>query len=101
MAIANATLTTSAAQIFLSSNAEGDSVVLVSLTNYSGVAQTVDLHACPAAEAASDQNKVLHQLSIPAGESYMYESKLLLSQNDDIKATASANSSIAVTVSYA
>jgi len=101
MALANATLTTSATSIFTSAKVKGDAVVLVSFTNYSGADATVTLHACPAAEAAADENLLIKDLNIQAGKSFTYEVKVLLSQTDDLKALASANSAIAVTVSYA
>jgi hypothetical protein len=100
MAIANATLTNTASSIFTSAGPSGDAVALVSFTNYDTSAHTVSLHACPSAEAAADENLLIKDLSIPAGNSFTYEAKVLLSNGDDLKAIADANASVSVTVSY-
>ena len=101
MALANATLTTSTAAIFTCANVKGTAVKAITLTNYSGSTVTVSLYACPLAEAAANENLILNGLSIDAGKTYNYkEAELLLSNTDDIKALASANTSVAVTVSY-
>lgn len=99
MALANATLTGSAATIFTCSNAGGSAVVTMVLKNHDASARTVTVHACPADEAAADENMLL-EVSVPAGDSYVFDSKVLLANTDTIKAFASVTSVMSATVSY-
>lgn len=102
MALANATLTASASgvQIFLCGNTGGSAVTSIWLKNHDTSARTVTLHACPLAEAVSDENMLL-EVSIPAGETYTLDAeKLILSDTDDLKAFADVTSVVTATVSY-
>ena len=99
MAIANATLTDSAADIFTCSNAGGSAVVAIIFHNTDSSAQTVTLHVCPGNEAQANENKIL-AVSVPAGESYVVNDKLLLSNTDTLTALAGTTSVVSATISY-
>lgn len=102
MALANATLTASDAVIFTANSANAfstASVGAVIFKNHDASARTVTLHARPSAEAVADENMLL-EISIPAGESYTFSEKLLLSNTDVLSAFADTTSVVAVTISY-
>ena len=100
MALANATLTASSAAVFTCSNAGGTAIVSMVFTNTDTSDRTITVHACPSGEGEVTENKILHQLSIPAGETYIWDTKLILANNDVIEAFASVTSVVAVTISY-
>lgn len=100
MALANATLTDTSAVIYTCANAAGAAVVGIIFTNTDSAARTITVHACPAAEGEADENMILKQLSIGAGETYVWEYKLLLANTDTIEAFASVTSVVTATVSY-
>ena len=102
MALANATLTDSAATVFTANSAKTfltASVGLIVCKNHDSSARTITVHACPAGEAAADEN-MLFEVSVPAGDTYTFSEKLLLANTDVIKAFASVTSVCSVTVSY-
>jgi len=99
MPIANATLTGSAATVLTSSSAAGTSVFAVNCKNHDTSARVITLHACPVDEAAADENMIF-EVSVPAGDTYVYESKILLSNTDTLKMFADTTSVTTTTISY-
>lgn len=105
MALVNASLTTTAADVFTCSNAGGSAITGLVFYNSDSIAHTVQFYACPANEAQVVENQ-LFNVSIPAGESFAPDfagGKLILANTDTLTAkTGEANSStaVAVTVSY-
>ena len=99
MALANTTLTDSATTVFTCSNAGGSAVVAVTFQNDDASARFATLHACPSAEAASAENR-LFNVSIPVGDSYVFDSKIILANGDDLKVSSDAASVVGCTVSY-
>ena len=99
MALAQATLTTSAATIYTSS---GNNVVSsMYLCNYSGVDATFTLYLVQSAGSPTDANIIYKTVNITAGDTYIVDSeKTILATGDFISGLASANTSITVTVSY-
>lgn len=99
MAIARATLTTSAASIYTSSGSSATTVIF--FCNYSVAAVTVDVHIVPNAGTAGTDNQIVKEVSINAGDTYMLNvEKIVLDNGDEIQALASAGSSVTATVSY-
>jgi hypothetical protein len=99
MSLVNATLTDSAASVFTCANVKGTAVVTMFLKNHDTSARVVTVHACPADEAAADENMLL-EVSIPANDTYVITDKVLLANTDTIKALASVTSVCSMTVSY-
>lgn len=99
MALANTLVTDSVTTAFTCSNAGGSAVVTVAFINDDAATRTVELHACPAAEAFATDNKIL-QVDIPSGDAYIFDSKLLLANGDDLKVVADATNVVGCTVSY-
>ena len=99
MALVNTTLSASATTVFTCSNAGGSAVVTVTFQNDDVATRTATLHACPAAEASSAENR-LFNVDIPSGDSYVFDSKILLANGDDLKVSSDAASVVGCTVSY-
>jgi hypothetical protein len=60
----------------------------------------LDLHIVPNGGSASDENKVLHQLKIPGGETFIMDSeRLVLDNGDTIVAQTTSPATISVTIS--
>jgi hypothetical protein len=69
-------------------------MILCNTTNSTDV--LVDLHVVAATEAAGDDNMIMKDLSVPAGESFSLDTeKFVLEENDSIQVNA-----ITVTSSY-
>lgn len=61
---------------------------------------TVDVHACPSAEANAVEN-LLFSIDIPSEDTYVFNDKLILANGDDIKALlGSSLTDVACTISY-
>jgi hypothetical protein len=100
MALANTTLGATDTTIFTCANANGSAVVALVFTNTDSVARTITVYARPSAEAAADENAILKAFSINAGETYVFNDKLLLANTDVISGLASSASVVVVTASY-
>jgi hypothetical protein len=60
----------------------------------------LDLYAVPEGLSVAAQTQIIKSLSIPAGETFTFDSeKMILSTGDRIRAVANANSRLSVTVS--
>lgn len=58
------------------------------------------LHLVKVSETVTDTNKILHNLSIPAGETFTFDTeKVVLEAGDSVYAIADENSRLTVTVS--
>lgn len=107
MAIKNVRLTTTnATDVLLNDQAVGGgndiAVTIMILCNTSASTDvTVDIHVVAAGDAAGDNNKVMHNLAIPAGESFSLDTeKFVMEANDGIQVVASVANVITVTSSY-
>lgn len=99
MALAQSTLTTSASAVYTSSG--NSAIVTIYLCNYSAVDQTATLHLVAAAGSVSNSNIVYKEIPIAAGDTYVIDTeRLVLANGESIRALASANSSITMTVNY-
>lgn len=100
MAISNTLLTTSPANIYVSS---GNSVVSVMyFCNNDASARTISLYAIPNGSVTANASvQIYKNLQIASGDTYVVDmEKLVLSNGDKIQANASANTSVTATVSY-
>jgi len=99
MAIVNATLALTNTDVFTAS--QETAVTLVYLCNTSASAITIQFHAVPNGDLVNDSNKIYHDLSIPAGDTYILEQeRLILENGDKLTGSASTAAEVSVTVSY-
>jgi len=99
MALTNATISDTATTILDVDNSGGAALVTIILLNTDSSARSVTVHARPGGEAVANENTIF-TVSIPAGESYVFNDKLLLSDNDIISALADTASVVVATASY-
>ena len=60
----------------------------------------LDLHIVPSVGSATDENKILHQVKIPAGETFIMDTeKFVLGNGDKIIAQTTSPATASVTVS--
>jgi len=60
----------------------------------------LDLHIVPSGDTYNEKNKILHQLKIPAGETFIMDSeRLVLDNGDTIQAQTTSPATVSVTVS--
>lgn len=100
MAITNTTLTTSALALIDISGEKA--ITVIYLYNSSSGAVSINLHAVAAGDSAADSNKFYANLVIDTTDTYVVDTeKLLLSDGDDIFASANVGGVVHATVSYA
>jgi hypothetical protein len=101
MTIATATLTTTAANVYISSG--NNAITSVTLCNWSPGNVTANLFVVPSGSSAGTGTIALSSILLTSGDTYqLYAAaeKLLLSNGDTLQANASANTSITVITSY-
>ena len=60
----------------------------------------LDLHIVPNGGSAGDENKILHQLKIPGGETFIMDSeRLVLENGDTIVAQTTSPATVSATIS--
>jgi len=102
MAVQSALVTTSSAAIYgpVTSGQE-HAITTLFFCNYSVsdvVLQSVNLVKSTA--SATNTNKIIHNLTIPAGETFTFDAeKIVLEAGDKVEAIADANTRLSVTVS--
>lgn len=74
--------------------------VVLTLCNTTSSDEVVSIYACPAGAASADTNCILKSLTIPAYDTFVFESKLLLAATDEINAIGLLGSKVTATVSY-
>ena len=102
MAIANVALGSSESGAGLVVGAaNGTAVVSMVLCNTDTVARTITVYAkATYATGAGVLNTILSALSLDAGETYVFNDKIMLAQNNVITAKASSASVVGMTISY-
>ncbi len=101
MSIQNANITTSIANVYVSSGETA--VTFLSLANYSASNVTANVYVVPSGNVAGNLNIVTANLQITTQDTYQFyagNEKLVLATGDSIQVDASANNSIAAVVSY-
>jgi len=95
----NATLTT------LYTSISETAVTSIIFCNYASSDLTdadtyLDLHIVKNGDVASNENKILHQLKLPAGETFIMDSeRLVLANGDNIQAQTTSPATVSVTIS--
>lgn len=99
MALSQATLTTSAANVYVSSGTTA--VTTMYLCNYSASDVTATIYLAQSGASATDANIIYKQIPIAASDTYIIDTeRLVLDNGDMIKAFCSANTALTMTVSY-
>jgi hypothetical protein len=101
MSIQNANVTTSIANVYVSSGETA--VTFLSLANYSASNVTANVYVVPSGNAAGNLNIVTANLLITTQDTYQFyagNEKLVLATGDSIQINAGANNSIAAVISY-
>lgn len=102
MSISTANVTTTTANVYSSSG--NTAVTFLSITNYSASNVTANVYAIPSGIVTGDElNTIVSNILITTSDTYQLyagNEKLILANDDSIRMSASANNSIAVTVSY-
>ena len=78
----------------------GSYLVIFFMNNHTGTV-VIQLHVVKSGGSIAATNKIIKDLSITAGDTYIIDTeKLLLDDGDSIRATADVDSVVNVTVSY-
>ena len=105
MALTCTEIGTSGADIFLCpgtapSDVQEHAVTCMIFCNVSTSDVVLNLYAVPDGLSVAPQTQIIKDLTIPAGETFTFDSeKMILSTDDRIRAIANANSRLSVTVS--
>jgi hypothetical protein len=101
MTIAIANVTTAAGNVYASS---GNTVVtFLSLTNYAASNVTANVYVVPSGSSAGNATVLYTNIDLTIGETfqvYLANEKLILGNNDSIRANSSANNSVTAITSY-
>jgi hypothetical protein len=99
MAIASTLITSTPTAIFTCPSGQEFALTTMFFCNYSGsdvVLQSLNL--VPNLGSASVTNRIVHNLTIPAGETFTFDSeKIIISSGDFVSAVADVNSRLNVT----
>jgi hypothetical protein len=99
MAIASTLITSTPTAIFTCPSGQEFALTTMFFCNYSGsdvVLQSLNL--VPNLGSASVTNRIVHNLTIPAGETFTFDSeKIIISSGDFVSAVADANTRLNVT----
>jgi len=99
MSIEQQTITTAGATLYTSTNSSAITAMYF-MNNHSGTV-VIQLHVVKSGGSISATNKIIKDLSIAAGDTYVIDTeKLLLDNGDSIRATADVDSVVNVTTSY-
>lgn len=104
MALTCTEIGTSGADIFLCPGSPSDvqehAITCMIFCNTSASDVNLNLYAVPDGLSVAPQTQIIKDLSIPAGETFTFDSeKVILSTDDRIRAIASADNRLSVTVS--
>lgn len=99
MAIAQQTVGTGATTLYTSSGTTTTTAVYL-MNDHSG-SVVVQVHIVPALGSASASNKIIKDLTITAGDTYVLDTeRLILGDDDTIQASADVGSVVHATISY-
>jgi hypothetical protein len=99
MSIAQGTITTATATLFTSSGTNAITAIYL-MNDHSGTV-TVQLHIVSDGDSIGNTNKIIKNLEIAAGDTFVVDTeRLILSNNDRIQATADVDSVCYSTISY-
>ena len=93
------TTATTAAAIYTSSGASAITVLF--FCNRHSSTEYINLFAVPSAGTISDNNQILSNLPIPAGDTFMFDvERLLFDTGDKLHANTSTANKVTATISY-
>ena len=101
MTISTALITNSVANVYASSG--NSAITWLSINSYGSGNVTANVYVVPSGNSAGASNQILTNLLITEGDTYQIYSggeKLLLGNNDTIKAVANTNGVLNAVVSY-
>lgn len=99
MALTNSLLTATGTIIFLASNEQAITTVLF-CNNSSSTDASVDVYAVPNGGVTGTGTMILNSLSLPARETFVFDSeKLILSNGDRLVAASNVDNIVVATVS--
>lgn len=99
MAIAQATLGTSSTTLYTSSGVTA--VTVIYLANSHTASVVVQLHVVQSGGTATTGNRIIKDLTIAPGDTYIMDTeRLILSNGDSIRTTANITSVVYSTISY-
>ena len=100
MAISSVLITTTPSAIFTVPAGQEVALTTMFFCNYSASDVTLNsLNLVPSAGSASDTNRIVKDLIVPAGETLTFDTeKIVLSTGDFVSAVASDNNRLAVTL---
>ena len=99
MAIVNSTIDVTATDLYTS--AASTALVVGYFCNTHTSAVTVQIHAVPSGDSVDPQNKLYHDLSIPAGDTFIIDNeKIIFETGDKLVAIASLPAVLVATISY-
>ena len=99
MSIEQQTITTAGSTLYTSTGGSAITAMFF-MNNHTGTV-VIQLHVVKSGGSIAATNKIIKDLSITAGDTYIIDTeKLLLDDGDSIRATAVVDSVVNVTVSY-
>jgi hypothetical protein len=99
MAIAQQAITTGGSTLYTSVGTSAITAMYL-MNNHSGTV-VIQLHVVPDGDSIATANKIIKNLSIAAGDTYVIDTeRLILSNDDTIQATADTDSVVYSTISY-
>jgi hypothetical protein len=99
MSIAQQTITIAGSTLYTSTG--GSAITAMFFMNNHSSTVVIQLHVVKNGDGISATNKIIKDLSIAAGDTYIIDTeKLLLDNGDSIRATADVDSVVNVTTSY-
>lgn len=99
MAIAQNQLGTGATTVYTSTN--NSAMTAIYFMNNHSSAVTVQIYIVPSGDSAAADTQIVKDLSIDAGDTYVFDTeKIILANGDTLQAAASTGSVVTVTVSY-
>lgn len=105
MAISNSTITTTGDNIFVCpgtpvTDPQEYAVTCMFFCNVSASSSSLNVYVIPNGGSVTATSKIVNSLTIPAGETFSFDTeKLILASGDRVHAVASANSTLVSTVS--
>ena len=100
MTISQGQLAGTATNICVCGASEERAVLNIVFCNTDSSARTITLYVVPSGGSESDSTKIANEVSIDAGDSYVWTDKILLGNSDKISGLASVASKITFTASY-
>ena len=100
MSISNSSITTSNVDVLTVGAGLSYANVALVFCNFGAAAETLDVWAVPSGGSVTNATKIISALVLAAGETYVFESKLLLGAADKITVKGTVGGLVTTTCSY-